>query len=216
MAEPGRLGLERRRLAGAGVGHLDLADLIREQVELACAITGVPPERLEGDLDRPHAPGLLAASRERREVLTALEPIEEGRLRGGLEQAEALVLPVDLGEAGAELSQGTHRGDLPADPRPALAVDADRPGQHEVAVLRPLLQVRRRIEAGLHPRGIRAGAHHLGAGLGAEREREPEVTIVLPVPVSPVRTVSPGSSSRSRSSITPRSEIWTSCSTPRC
>jgi len=61
------------------------------------------------------------------------------------------MLTVDLDEVFAERGQGGRRGQLAGDPRRALALGRDGPGQDDLAVLGPIVRVIWSIEPGLDP-----------------------------------------------------------------
>ena len=220
VAEPRLLGGQPLGLLGLRRDRLDLADLIGEEVELTLAIARRHPQPLQGDRRRPERLERLAVGDDRDEVLVAGEPIEERGLHGGLEEPLGLMLAVHLDQRGAERGQCGGCRDLPADARSPLPST----GTARASSTSPSSAQSSSEDVASGDAAVTSNKACTRAALAPSRTSEedarapsarerPTVIIVLPAPVSPVRTFRPGCSGRSRSSMTPSPEMWSSRST---
>src|SRR5207342_3476967 len=160
-----------RRLARARPDRLDLAGLVREQIELALALSrGLL--QVGGGRSNVAQPSVgLPVGGERAEVSVARGAVEERGLRLVLEEPQRAVLAVDLDQPGPELRERRRRGELAADPPTALPVGPERAREDHLAILGPRLRTLGRVEAGLDLRGA-APAYELRAGAGAGHQRQ--------------------------------------------
>ena len=123
---------------------------------------------------RVHARGLGGERAE------AAEGVERRAMRGGVEQALRLELPVDLDQRRAQRAEKPHRTGLVVDECAAAPVRPDDTAQDELALgIEPLLgrdraggMVRRDVEDGRDAGALRARAHHRRVGARAEGEAE--------------------------------------------
>ena len=153
-------GQQCRCLARLGIHLVDLAHLVRQQIELSLPVARCDAECL--DLRQQSLLPLerLSIGNRGLQVGRAREPVQEGRLGAAGEQTLGLVLTVDLDQVLAEGGQGGGCGELSGDPGRSLAVGGNGPGQDQLVVVGPLasidvdgagIDVDGRIEPRLHP-----------------------------------------------------------------
>ena len=185
MREPVLLRAERIRLAGLRRDRPDLLDLVAEEIELAFTIARIILQPAERPSCRRGALVRLSVGSDGPQVLGTRVSVQEGRLRGGVEEPKGAVLPVDLDQPGADVAQGRSGGQLPADASAALAVGAHAACQDHLAVFDPVHRhvvwpdwVRhpsvRDLEPRLDPGCLGAGSDKMRATPRPSREREPD------------------------------------------
>ena len=123
-----------------------------------------------------------------------------------------------------QLAEHADRHRAAAEVRPGPALDRDRAGHQQLAVLVDLgagldrasqhRRVGRQPQPALDDRPAWPARTRPASARPPKSRSSPVTTIVLPAPVSPVTTVSPGPSSSVASSMTPRPGIRISASTP--
>ena len=172
VREPGLLRRQSLGLSLERLHRLDLAHLIREEVQLSLSLTGRGREGIERLPCVAPALPRVAVGGERDQMRVAGEPIEEAGLGRRRQQPLRLVLPVHLDQRRAEIGERGGSRELSADPGGALPVHAHGARQQDLAVLRPVGCVLGGIEARLDARGLRAGANERAVGPDAQRERQ--------------------------------------------
>ena len=161
------LGFERDVFTGvADIGTGDLVDLEPEEVDLACTLAAIAPERGKIGVDAPQLGTRVAVRGERRLRVRAREAVERGTLHRGVEQRLVRVLAVQVHEPGAELRELGRGGETAVDIRATPPVAGHDAGDHAflagVGIHEPTLD----------PRLLRAVAHERRVGAAADEELE--------------------------------------------
>ena len=158
-------------------------------------------------------------------AVQAAEPVQQGAMGGGVEQAAIVLLAMHFQQQAAQVLQQAHAHRLVIDEGAAAPVAGQGPAQHDLFACASIAWSRQQRPGGMallrleHGGG---GALRRARRARAARPRPPTARpsessrMDLPAPVSPVSTFRPGANSSAACSIRTMSRMVSAASTPLC